>query len=320
MGLDVQAPFVPILGILGLALGGFGSCSGGGTASPDVRSDVLGSDVRSAEDLQRSDTNSPAGVFGCPEESTLPTDTQCGCLVDFNSSVLLHVSNSPTGWSEWPEGLSPYDGFSRVKWTVAIGGDEEQVVLDEPLRVADEDKVVHRMVRLAGAGKVLIRLELVDPEGEVAAEGSWERPLMPGEMWYLAWAWDHGSAWEEVMGAGNWFKFEPKVPYCPPETPECFNLWIYVYDQNPLTDDCGVLDKLVVQPWYGQSIEATAAMVEQVFSCCEPFGVTWNPNGQMILISVPKPSMYLGALFRVGCAAESGLPLAQAQTVTTCEY
>jgi len=317
MGLTVQPTFLSTLGFLGLACMSFGSCGGAGTASQDVRADGLDSDIPGAEDSVRSDTNSPAGVFGCPEESSLPTGTQCGCLLDFSSSVLLHVSNGPMGWNEWPKGLAPYAGFSIVRWTVSLNDGDEVLLLEEPL--AWPAPYVDRTARLAGTGMARFRLELLGPDGQVAAEGTWERPLKGGEKWSISWAWDYGNAAMGIHGPGYWKMFEPKVPYCPPETGDCFNLWLGASWHDPLTDGCTVLDKLHVQPAYGQSIEATASKVEQLLGCCDSITMAWKPGGERMTLSIPDPAMYMGATFRLACALDSSLTHLT-QPLTSCSY
>ncbi len=319
MGLEFQSRWLSAVGILGLACMSFGSCGGAETASEDVRPDGQASDIPGPEDSRGSDTNSPAGVFGCPEESTLPTGTQCGCLLDFSSSVLLFVSNAPTGWNDWPEGLSPYDGFNRVRWTVTLNEGDKVLLLEAPLRLAWADNLVYRVARLAGTGMARFRLELLGPDGQVAAEGTWERPLRAGEKWSVSWAWDYGNGAQGLGGPGYWNMFEPKVPYCPPETGECFNLWLGATWSNPLSDECAVLDKLHVQPAYGQSIEATASKVEQLLGCCDSIKTAWKPGGEGITLSIPDPAMYMGVSFRLGCAPDSGLTH-MTQSWTNCLY
>lgn len=317
MGLGIQSRWLSAVGILGLVCMSFGSCGGAGTAAQDVGADAKGYDIPDAEDSLESDVRSPAGVFGCPEESTHPTGTQCGCLVDFNSSVLLFVSNAPTGWNEWPEGLSPYDGFSKARWTVTLNEGDEVLLLEAPLRLAWADSLVYRTARLAGTGIARFRLELLGPDGQVAAAGNWERTVRAGEKWTVSWAWDYGNAAQGMGGSGYWQMFEPQVPYCPPETGECFNLWLGATWYDPLTDGCTVLDKLHVQPAYGQSIEATASKVEQLLGCCDSIKIAWEPGGERMTLSIPDPAMYMGAIFRLGCAVDSGLTHITG-TITSC--
>jgi hypothetical protein len=215
--------------------------------------------------------------------------------------------------------------IGKVKWTVNQDGwEEEEVLVLERPRIGIADPLAQRMVRLRGDGMARVRLELLDDDGAIIAQGTWTREVVGGRGWDLMWAWEIGDQ-ALVQGEYNWEKFDPLEPHCPGDSGQCLRLWLGWYVRDPVDDQCIDATALRVQPVDGQSVDEAVSVVNQALGCCGLMRGAQGVNmsgapAKWVTVSIPDPSMYLGVEFRLYCAKESGLALTLGNHLSTCLY
>lgn len=263
--------------------------------------------------------------LGCPPEGMMSTRTDCGCVFDSSSTVLVEVGNAYAFWTDWAAGKDPVAAIAKVKWTVlADGWSEPEVLVLAAPKVGHDDELVRRMVRLPGEGSAQIGLELLDESGTIIAEGNWTHELVGGQGWILLWAWDIGNT-PQIASTYNWTKFEPTEPHCTGPSGECLRLWLGSWVRDPVADECIVSSELRVQPMDGQSIEEALDEVRLALDGCKPLEISrgidsWDTPAGWVTIAIPDPLLYLGIEFRLYCAKQSGRVYRLADHVTNCLY